>query len=456
MKRTILLTALFAASFSTCFAQFGNQRVNRDSLQRVAEADYANMLQQLKIKESRPGRDPNNADPSRHPNYDELIANPFVHYPDPLLTFDGRKVKDAKMWGKVRRPELVDYFEREIYGRIPAQVPAVNWKVVSEEDVDMKGIACTNRVLSGVVDNSSYPSIKVEIQASVVYPKGAQNVPVIVEYGYMAGKPSPVAMSFGRQTGEAAESWQMMVVRRGWAAATIVTGSIQADAGHGLTSGIVGLCNKGEYRKPEDWGALRAWGWGTSRLIDYFEKDATFDATKVAIEGVSRNGKAALVAMAFDERIAAGFIASSGKGGAAGWRRWCGESVENITSSGEYHWMAGNFIKYGSDPLTADDLLVDQHELIALCAPRPCLISGGRHDADKWQDVVGMFMMTAKASPVYELLGAKGIGTDVFPPMDHGLMEGQLAYRQHNGGHEAGPNWPYFLDFFEKNVVKRK
>ena len=454
-KKSLLLSSLLICGLDAAHAQFFGMNVNRDSIQKVTNADYADMIAKLGIAEPRPGRDPNNPDANRLPNYDELMANPFVHYPEALVTFDGRKVKNAKMWNKVRRPELVKYFEDEVYGHIPDNVPAVNWKVVSEETVDMNGIACVNRVLSGVVDNSMCPSITVEIQASILYPEGAKDVPVIVEYGYMAGRPSPFAMSFGRQNGPQTESWQMIVVKRGWAAATIVTGSIQADGGQGLRSGIIGLCNKGEYRKPQDWGALRAWAWGTSKLIDYMESDATFDATKVAIEGVSRNGKASLVAMAFDQRIAAGFIASSGKGGAAGWRRWCGESVENLTSSGEYHWMAGSFLKYGAEPLTANDLKIDQHELIALCAPRPCLISAGRFDADKWQDVMGMFMMAAKASPVYELLGAKGLGTDVLPRQDEGLMDGQLAYRQHNGGHEAGPNWPYFLDFFQKNVVDK-
>lgn len=455
MKKHLLLSAILLCIALPALAQFSMPRVNRDSLRRVTAADYAAMVQDLGIGTSRPGRDPGNRDSTRQPNYDEHIANPYVHYPNPLVTFDGQVVRDAQMWQQVRRPELVRYFEDEVYGRVSADVPAVKWHVVSEEPVDMDGVACVNRVLAGVADNSACPSIKVELQASVLYPVGAQNVPVIIEFGYMLMPPSPQAMRFGQKEPEPAESWQMLVVRRGWAAATIVTGSIQADGGHGLRQGIVGLSNKGAKRKPTDWGALRAWGWGASKLIDYFESDRTFDASKVAIEGVSRNGKAALVAMAFDERIAAGFIASSGKGGATAWRRFSGEGLENLTTEGEYHWMAGNFIKYGTDPLTADDLAVDQHELIALCAPRPCLISSGCFEADKWQDIMGMFMMTAKASPVYELLGVKGLSTDVMPRVDEGLMEGQLAYRQHHGGHEAGPNWPIFLDFFQANVVDK-
>ena len=434
----------------SAFAQWGGMgmNTNRDSLNKVAEADYANMMEQLGIKEMKPGRNPNTQDVTQHPNYDELIANPYYIYPELLVTNSGKQVKNAKMWNKVRRPELVRTFEEELYGCIPENVPDVDWQIVSEEKAKLGDIDVVLRTLTGVVDNSSYPEISVNIQANVIYPdNGAQNMPVVVEFGYGGGMPR----AFGNS-----KSWQQMVVERGWAAATIVPGSIQADAGYGLTSGIIGLCNKGEFRKPTDWGSLRAWGWGVSRLIDYFETDKQFDATKVAIEGVSRYGKAALVAMAFDERIAAGFICSSGKAGAAGWRRDLGEITGNITSPGEYHWMAGNFMKYGAVGMTDNDIPVDQHQLIALCAPRACFISGGRHDADKWQDIVGMFMAAAKASPAWEILGAEGLPTDVLPVMNEGLLDGDLVYRQHDGGHEAGPNWPYFLDFFARTVVNSK
>ena len=434
----------------SAFAQWGGMgmNTNRDSLNKVAEADYANMMEQLGIKEMKPGRNPNTQDVTQHPNYDELIANPYYIYPELLVTNSGKQVKNAKMWNKVRRPELVRTFEEELYGCIPENVPDVDWQIVSEEKAKLGDIDVVLRTLTGVVDNSSYPEISVNIQANVIYPdNGAQNMPVVVEFGYGGGMPR----AFGNS-----KPWQQMVVERGWAAATIVPGSIQADAGYGLTSGIIGLCNKGEFRKPTDWGSLRAWGWGVSRLIDYFETDKQFDATKVAIEGVSRYGKAALVAMAFDERIAAGFICSSGKAGAAGWRRDLGEITGNITSPGEYHWMAGNFMKYGAVGMTDNDIPVDQHQLIALCAPRACFISGGRHDADKWQDIVGMFMAAAKASPAWEILGAEGLPTDVLPVMNEGLLDGDLVYRQHDGGHEAGPNWPYFLDFFARTVVNSK
>ena len=446
----ILAAAILACVPFTVSAQFmfgGGNRAAQDSLRKIAAADYADMLAKVGVGQPREGRQPNSQDESKHPNYDELIANPYPFYPDPLVTESGKKVKNAKMWTKVRRPEIVRLFEDNVYGRIPENTPSVKWEVTSEEKKEFAGTPVVVRMLKGVVDNSSYPAITVEIQANVVYPEGKQNLPVIIEFGFGGGDPTRVRAG--------STSWQQMVIERGWAAATINPSSIQADAGSGLTNGIIGLCNKGQFRQPTDWGSLRAWGWGLSRLIDYFESDKTFDATKCAIEGVSRYGKASLVAMAFEERIAAGFIASSGKAGAAGWRRDCGESIGNIVSNEEYHWVCGNLIKYGTDPYTENDLPVDQHELIALCAPRACFISTGSWNGDKWQDVVGSFISASKASPVYELLGYKGVGTDLFPGMDNGLMDGRLTYRQHHGGHEAGPNWPFFLDFFEREVVSK-
>jgi hypothetical protein len=220
---------------------------------------------------------------------------------------------------------------------------------------------------------------------------------------------------------------------------------VQADNGASLTQGIIGLMNKGQQRKPDDWGSLRAWAWGAGRVMDFFEKDNSIDAKKVAIEGHSRYGKAALVTMAYDPRFAIGFISSSGAAGAKLHRRNAGEIVENVAASGEYHWMAGNYIKYAG-PLSWDDLPVDSHELIALCAPRPVFISSGER-GDGWVDARGMFMAAAAAGPVYTLLGKKGLATNEFPKVETGLMEGEISFRQHSGGHTPGPNWPVFLEY---------
>ena len=249
----------------------------------------------------------------------------------------------------------------------------------------------------------------------------------------------------------------------GWGYATIDPRSIQADNGAGLTRGIIGLVNKGQPRKPDDWGALRAWAWGAARGLDYLESDSLVDANKIGIEGVSRYGKAALVAHAFDQRFAVGLIGSSGKGGAALHRRVFGEAVENLTGSGEYHWMAGNYLKYGASKAgfgskTGCDLPVDSHELIAMCAPRLTFISYGIPEKgdSKWLDQQGSYMATVAAGSVFKLLGAHDLGvsnnylTEKMPPMLTDMLEGELAWRQHDGGHTDAPNFKYFIRWANK------
>jgi hypothetical protein len=237
---------------------------------------------------------------------------------------------------------------------------------------------------------------------------------------------------------------------KGWGYAILSPVSIQADNGAGLTQGIIGLVNKGQPRKPEDWGALRAWAWGASRALDYLETDPAVDAKRVGIEGLSRYGKAALLAMAYEPRFAVAFVGSSGAGGAKLFRRNFGELVENLASPGEYHWMAGNFLKYAG-PLNAGDLPVDAHMMIALCAPRPVFISYGASSGQgaegTWVDQRGSFMAAVAAGPGHELRGKKALGTAEFPAVETGLMDGELSWRQHAGGHTNGPNWPTFLEW---------
>jgi hypothetical protein len=262
---------------------------------------------------------------------------------------------------------------------------------------------------------------------------------------------SPVYLSPGTAAGDPRNqqlTWQQQVLARGWGYALLSPYSFQADNGAGLTEGIIGLVNKGQPRKPDDWGALKAWAWGASRLLDYLETDKMVDARQVGIEGHSRFGKTALVAMAYDSRFAIAYISSSGTGGAKLYRHIYGELTENLAATGEYHWMGGNFLKYAG-PLTAGDMPVDAHELIALCAPRPVFIGAGDSTVNKdgWADARGMFLATAAAGPVYRLLGKKDLGTTQFPPIETPLIDGDVAFRQHSGGHTPGPNWPTFLTF---------
>jgi sialate O-acetylesterase len=414
----------------------------------TAEQDQRRLLDLLHIQSIRPGANPREPNAPNAVNYDESRANPYPTLPDPLVLKNGQRVKTAKAWWDQRRAQIVEDFDREVYGRVPANVPAVRWEVVSTTREKIGSIPVVTTQLLGHADNSAYPQVSVDIELSVTTPAQVTSpVPVIMEFGF---KPRPGAPALPAPPGPPTKDWREQVLEKGWGFAILIPTSIQADNGAGLTHGIIGLTNKGQPRKVDDWGALRAWAWGASRALDYLEADRHVDATRVVIEGLSRYGKAALVAVAYEPRFAIGFIGSSGAGGAKLHRRDFGERVENLAAPSEYHWMAGNYLKYAG-PLTAKDLPVDAHELIALAAPRPLFVSSGSQEVEGgWVDARGMFMATAAAGPVYKLLGRKDLGTTTFPPQESALVTGDLAFRQHSGGHTVGPNWPTFLSFADR------
>ena len=437
--------------------------------------DHKQMMQQLGIARLRPGPS-GRTGATNSANYDPAKANPFPDLPDALTLKDGRKVTTPEIWWKQRRPEIVEDFEREVIGRVPKNVPKVTWTVVSNVTDGLVGkLRANGKQLIGHVDNSGYPDIVVDIRMTVVTPAtNKAPVPMLMMFGGFFGgsglprpadSPAPTNREFGGPFKDPPSTEQLLAA--GWGYAVIVPNSVQADNGAGLTRGIIGLCNKGQPRKPDDWGSLRAWAWGASRGLDYLETDPLVDAKKVGIEGVSRYGKAALLTMAFDPRFAIVLVGSSGEGGAKLHRRNFGEAVENLTGSGEYHWMAGNFLKYGTAESSfgsknAGDLPVDAHELIALCAPRFTFISYGvpeRGDAN-WLDQQGSYMATVAAGPVFRLLGAKDIGekedyrTAKMPPVNNGLLDGELAWRQHDGGHEDRSNMKYFIDWANKMFAR--
>jgi hypothetical protein len=467
----------------------------------TAEQDHQNMMDQLGIRKLRPGPSGNNNAPDAA-NYDPAKANPYPDWPEILTLDNGRKVTTAEGWWKQRRPEIVEAFEREVIGRVPANAPRVAWSVVATDNEFIGGKRMVARQLIGHVDNRAYPAIDVGIRMTLLVPAGtARPVPVLMMFG-QARYPAPsqptaeesakidaamkaaiiardpsLAAAFQAHPGfefvkppsffpaPPSDERIATLVAAGWGVALVDPASIQADNGAGLTRGVIGLVNKGQPRKPDDWGALRAWGWGASRALDYLEADPAVDVRHVGIEGVSRYGKAALVTMAFDQRFAMVLVGSSGEGGAKPHRRNFGEAVENLTATGEYHWMAGNFIKYGAaesrfGAKTAGDLPVDSHELIALCAPRLTFISYGvpeKGDAN-WLDQQGSYMATVAAGQVWKLLGAKdlGVGNDyraaTMPPHDTDLLDGQLAWRQHDGGHTDMPNMKYFVAWADRQM----
>jgi lysophospholipase L1-like esterase len=432
---------------------------DRARLDRLSSEDHADMMRQLGITSLRPGA--NGRAASGEPgaaNYDPAKANPYPDWPDALTLKDGGKVTSAGTWWQKRRPEIVEDFEREVYGRVPNGVPRVAWTVAEATETTVGGQPVVARRVIGHVDNSAHPAISVDIKMAVVLPVNAKGpVPVLVMFGWGQMPDEPLPRFPGFHEPSAPPSMEQLIAA-GWGYVSLDTASIQADDGALLTEGIIGLTNRGRRRTPEQWGALRAWAWGAARALDYLETLPAVDARRVGIEGVSRYGKAALVTMAFEPRFALVLVGSSGEGGAKPHRRNFGEQVENLTGSGAYHWMAGSFLKYGAAEASfgsrnANDIPVDAHELIALCAPRPTFISYGvpeKGDAN-WLDQQGSYMATVAAGPVFRLLGARDTGVTgdyrvaKMPPVGTGLLDGQLAWRQHDGGHEDRSNMSSFI-----------
>jgi hypothetical protein len=434
--------------------------------------DHRNMMDQLHIETLRPGANGDENAPD-HANYDEARANPYPDWPDILTRDNGQPVTTPDQWWQQRRPEIVEAFEREVYGRIPANVPAVTWRIKASEAETLGGIPIVATHLTGHADNSAVPEITADIDAMLIMPAASQTpAPVLIMFDWspirfpapLKPEPEPANVDPRMAPFLAAARAGMLerlqhLLADGWGVLLINPGSFQADNGAGLTRGIIGLTNQGQPRKPDDWGALRAWAWGASRALDYLSTRPDVDKNHVGIEGVSRYGKAALVTMAFDQRFYMGLIGSSGEGGAKPHRRNFGEAVENLTSEGEYHWMAGNFLTYGG-PKNAGDLPVDAHQLIALAAPRLVFISYGipKEGDAKWLDQQGSYMATVAAGSAWKLLGAKdlGVGNDYrtarMPPPLTELTDGQLAWRQHVGGHTNTPNMASFIQWADLHM----
>lgn len=386
------------------------------------------------------------------PNYDEAASAPYPYKSDVLKTSNGLEAKTPADWWNSRRPEIVEAFNSEIFGRAPRQTPKVTWSVTQTATESVGGHDAVTRRLKGHVDNRAYPVLSVDIDMAVTLPaKVKGKVPVIIQFGAVNPRPLPAGI-FGIKP-----DWRAQILALGWGYAILDPVSVQDDNGAGLNKGIIGLVNHGTPRQMDEWGALRAWAWGASQAVNFLRTDPHVAGNQIGIQGHSRYGKAALVAMAYDPRIAIGFISSSGAGGAKLFHHYYGETLENVAAVNEFHWMAGNFLKYAADPKSVKDLPVDMDALVALCAPRPVFIGAGASaQGDAWVDARGMFMAAAGADPVYRLLGQKGLETTSFPPQLTPLLAGNLGFRQHDQGHTPGPNWPYFLTFAKAHLKPGK
>jgi hypothetical protein len=358
-------------------------------------------------------------------NYDEAKVKPYT-LPDPLVFADGTPVRTARDWTARRRGEILRMYESEIYGRVPAAAPRVTW-VVKEDHGPRKSIAGT------IGNGADAPRINLTLDLPQ---KAAGRVPVILVLSFGGGGGAPVA-----DPPVAAD-----ILARGWGYAKVGYQDIQPDRINTFDRGVIGLTSTGP-RAPDSWGTISAWAWGVSRIIDYLQSDPAVDGTRIALFGHSRLGKTALWASALDPRIAAVFSSCSGEMGASLARRDWGETVDDMAQN--FSWQfAPAFTRWAG---RWNEMPVDAHMLIALSAPRPVFITGGT--GDQWADPKGEFLAQVAAGPVYRLLGKKDLGVTSLPPLDTPVIDGDLGWHYHTGGHVATrADWQAFLTFFEKHL----
>ena len=365
--------------------------------------------------------------------------------PIPLLKMhSGKQIRSSSEWWSLRRPEIMHDAQECLYGYFPDNLPEVSFRTM-EFSGKRNGIEFTQVNILGEIDCSSYPEIKnaPTVSATLRLPKNAKG-------------PVPVMILL---------TWDMMVEQywsifseQGWGLCVFSPTALQPDNGASLTDYLIGLVNKGNWRKPSDWGTIGAWSWGISRLVDYLLTDSRINPKGIGISGHSRYGKTALYAMACDDRIAIGFPSDAGSLGTKMNRRHWGQDLENSAIPSEYHWMAGNFLRWCGPlvegqylPRKVELLPLDAHSIVALCAPRPLFLNGGTQS--QWSDPYGIYLTAAAASPVYELLGKKGlVMNDPKPVVDKAYIEGDLGYRYHDGGHVDTPDWPAFFEFAHKYI----
>lgn len=406
-------------------------------------------------------------------NYDEAKV-PAYTLPDPLVANDGTRVRDAAAWTAKRRGELLELFAREVYGRTPGGRPAkMHWAVTNEDRAALGGKAVRKEVTIWFTENKDGP----KMHLLMYQPAGKAGVearwPAFLGlnfYGNQSVHRDPgIGLSRAwmrtnannkivnnRATegtrGVSTAAWDVeAVVARGYATATVYYGDLCEDQVEGMTKDVAAMFATGgaEERKADAWGAIGIWAWGLSRALDYLESDRDIDAKRVAVHGHSRLGKAALWAGVQDERFALVISNNSGCGGAALSKRTFGETVGRINGAFP-HWFAKSFRKYNENEAA---LPVDQHELIALIAPRPVHVASATEDT--WADPRGEFLAAKHAEPVYALFGKKGLGVSEMPAAERPVLGDGIAYHLRTGKHAITPyDWAQYLDFADRVMRK--
>ncbi len=402
-------------------------------------------------------------------NYDESQVGSYV-LPDPLTAADGSRITTARAWMSKRRPEIVKMFEEQQYGKAPGKPADLAFDIQDKGTPAFDGRVIRKQVRitftknkSGTRDKSG-PSIQLLIYTPAVAKKPA---PLLLVMGWGANgaavndpgvisnpvwnakekKRNPYVPGVGRTFGHVDV---LPLIEAGLGVATFNYGDVDPDDLDAIQGGIRQL-----YLKPgavlpasDEWGSIAAWGWGISRVIDYFETDKAVDSRRIAIHGVSRLGKTVMWAGAHDTRVAATIASCSGEGGAAISRRNYGETIAHLTAPTRYPYQfAANYAKWAGFP---DKAPMDGNLLVALHAPRPLLLQTGT--TDNWSDPKGEFVAAVDAGRVYKLLGKQDLGTDIWPGANQPILH-DLGYVMHEGGHGTLPSdWPVYIDFLKMHL----
>jgi hypothetical protein len=384
-------------------------------------------------------------------NYDEDKVGTYT-LPDPLVLASGQAVRDAQTWFNLRRPEILDYYQDDIYGRVPLTAPQVTFEVASTDPKAMNGTAIRKQIV-GHIGGANGPKMNITL---LLPPNATGRVPVILAINFNFGgggrglgavstnsvPPTTRTIAARPAFGDTTPISEML--RRGYAYASIGYTDIQADAANRFTTGVQGLALVPGQTAPApgEWGTITCWAWGMERVMDYLETDPSVDARRVAIVGHSRLGKTVLWAGALDPRIALVYSSCAGEMGSSLARRDYGETIDDMAQN--FPWQfAGNFQRYVGH---WNDMPVDTHMLMSLIAPRPLLITGG--STDQWSDPHGEFLGEVAAGPVYRLLGKTDLGTTELPALDQPVISGTLGFNYHKGGHMiSATDWQAFFAF---------
>jgi pimeloyl-ACP methyl ester carboxylesterase len=365
-----------------------------------------------------------------------------LNLPDPLVSKSGAKIESADAWLNTRRPEILELFRKHIYGRAPVGRP---------DDLKFE-------VFDSAQDAMEGKATRKQVKITYRGPGGEGAIKLVLFIPNNAPKPVPCMLLIcNRPTtnidptrAEKSPFWPAEeITARGYAAAAFFNGDIVPDKHDGFKSGVFAIFDKSP-RPPDAWGTIAAWAWGASRALDFLETDKAIDAKRVAVVGHSRGGKTALWAGAEDERFAMVVSNDSGSTGAAIARNKTGERVKDI-NKGFPHWFNENYKAYAD---RENDLPVDQHMLAALIAPRLLYIASASEDS--WAYPKNEFLAAVHASPVYELLGVKGIGSTEFPAPENPIHEGRIGYHLRSGKHNLTEyDWQRYMDFADRHMKPR-